>query len=161
MAIYLKHPSAKGNVSTKGYSGWIKLNDCDFAGVTNSSSNAVGKMQNRTPAAPKFGQITLSKPLDESSHCFFEAAHSGKPIDKLEIHYLTLGSNPAPFAKIILQNVVVNHYSENMTAASHQAQELIILTYSTIQRTFIPYDDSEKAKSPIATGYNLETAEKM
>ena len=125
-------------------------------------SNIVGKNQDRTSSRPSFGEITLIKKADSSSIKLFEAGHSGKVISKVEIDYVSTGNPPTTFSKTSLTNVIISHFSEQHQAEGNSLPiEKVRLNYETIEKTYTPRDASNKAGSPMSSGYNLPQAKQL
>jgi len=159
--IYLKSPNLSGDVTAKGYENCVKIKRCSFAGIENPAHISVGNKLDRTANIPTFGHITLIKLLDNSSSKWFEYAHSNTVIPSLEIHYVTSGDSPQTYAKTVLKNVMVTHYSEDYDTQASHAEETICFSYTGIQRTYTPRDTKNQLSSPLITGFDLEAAQKM
>ncbi|MCK4869946.1 MAG: type VI secretion system tube protein Hcp [Gammaproteobacteria bacterium] len=160
MGIYLKVPGANGDVTTKGYEGWIELFDVDFGGITNPTKMRIGQSQSRMHTFPAFGQLTIIKQLDKSSVHFFEAAHSGKVFPQLDIHYVSTGNELFTYAKTTLKDASISHYADSFKGQGEMPEELIRLAYTHIERTFVPRDANNKPGSQLVWGYDLVTAQK-
>jgi len=57
MAIYMKIDGIDGDITAKGYDKWINVKALQFAGVTNSMRDIVGKPNNRIMTKPSFGEM--------------------------------------------------------------------------------------------------------
>lgn len=162
MAIYLKVPNVSGNVTTKGFSGWTEVDDLEFAGVDAPAKMQVGQGVDRNVSRPTFGQVTILKQQDQSSIAFFDAAHSGENFSELEFDYVSSGSTPVTYGKLILKDAMVTHYSDRHNSeAKGTPRELIRFAYSQMQRTFTPRTSDNKLGSPSSTGYDIAKASKL
>jgi len=159
--IYLKSQNIPGDVTAKGYENCVKIKKCAFEGIENPAHVSVGNKLDRTINIPTFSHITLIKLLDKSSPKWFEFAHSSSIIPSVEIHYVTSGDSPQTYAKTVLKNVMVTHYSEDYDTSNGDSEETICLSYTSIQRTYTPRDTKNQLSSPLITGFDLETAQKM
>ena len=56
---------------------------------------------------------------------------------------------------------MVTHYSEDYDTSNGDSEETICLSYTSIQRTYTPRDTKNQLSSPLITGFDLETAQKM
>lgn len=161
MTIYMKVPGADGAVNAKGHEGWIELSDVEFPGVSNSYRIEVGKVSDRFNAAPQFRQIRIQKFMGEASTQLFEAVHTAKVFPKVDIHYVSGGSQLNTYAKLTLHDAMFTHYSDCFDGEGHRPQEVLRIAYSKIERTYIPYSNTGNAGSPSVTGYDLENATQM
>jgi type VI secretion system Hcp family effector len=162
MAIYLKIPNVTGNVTTKNYNGWTEVDDLEFAGVEAHARMQVGQAIDRNASRPTFGQVTILKQQDKTSNTLFEAVHSGESIDELEFNYVSAGSTPITYGKLILKDVMVTHFSERHNSeAKSTPRELVRFAYNQIQRTFMPRTSDNKLSSASTTGYDIEKATKL
>jgi type VI secretion system secreted protein Hcp len=160
MEIYMKIPNVQGHVTTQGYKDWIKVYDVEFGGVKNGAKMTVGKMSDRISTYPNFSQISLIKPMDKSSTKLFTAAHSAEVFPSLELHYVTTGKDPSAYSKIKLSDAIINHYSEYMSEEGYP-EELLTISYSKMERTYIPRAADNQAGSPMTVGYDLEQGKGM
>ena len=158
MAIYLKAPNASGSVTSQSHKDWITIDAIEFGGVNTPVSMVVGNAMDRYSSQPRFSHVSIIKPADKSSNALFEAAHSGQVFEQLEFNYVSSGSNPITYGKLILKDAVVAHYADQHSAHADMPRELIRFAYTQMQRTFIPRDKSNKLGSPNTTGYDIEKA---
>jgi type VI secretion system Hcp family effector len=162
MAIYLKIPDVSGSVTTQGYTGWTEVDDLEFAGVDAPAKMQVGQATDRNSNRPTFGQITILKQQDKTSMALFEAVHSGENFNELEFNYVSSGSSPTTYGKLILKDAMVTHYSDRHNGeAKGMPRELVRFAYNQIQRTFTPRNSDNKLGSPLSTGYDIEKAAKL
>lgn len=161
MSIYVKFDGITGSVTTEGYQGWTEVDQLEFNGINVSTSNVVGKAPDRINSRPSFGEYTIVKPMDISSPYLVGCIHSGKVIPKVEIDCVTTGNPPFTYLKTTLTSVLLNHYSRRHSSAGGKPIEYISMTYTGIEETLSPRDASNKIGTPITTGYNLTTAQKM
>lgn len=129
----------------------------EFSGVATPSKMIVGKVMDRSCQAPRFGQVSIIKSMDNSSIALFEAACGGTVFPSIELHYVSTGDNGKQLAKTVLSDAMVTHDSER-----HQGEgaptEVIRLSYSAIERSYTPRDSKNNLGSPVSSGFNLETA---
>lgn len=162
MSIYLHIDGVQGNVTTQDYNDWIECMDCCFDGITNTVSQHIGSDMDRVIHYPKFGEISIHKALDKSSIALFEYAHNRHTIPTVDIHYTTSGNPIFTFSKMSLKNVIISHYSElNSDALYNKPQEHIVLSYTAIEKTYIPRNSDNIAESPIVSGYDLSQGQAM
>jgi type VI secretion system Hcp family effector len=150
-----------GSSNVHGYENWIKLESVDFCGVNVHITSTPGRQTSRLCGQPSFGEFAILKIADASSVGLFEAVHSGKVLQEVEIDYVNSNNPPAAYIKYVLNNVIVTHYSNQDNGAGQLPIERIRLNYEKIQKTFIPKLANNSAGSPIVTGFDLSTMKKM
>ena len=157
MAIYLKLNNVQGTVTTKGYEGWIQLIGMQQQN-TRQIVNAIGMQNSRDKSIPQFSHVSITKLMDKSSHKFLQYFCNGSAFDQIDIHCCTTDSTPTAFLKFQLSNVMVATL-ENIISSDGHPIEAIDLSFSKFTQTYIPRDATNKATSPIAIGYDLQTAQ--
>jgi type VI secretion system secreted protein Hcp len=156
MAIYLKSSKLSGNTSTSGYENWVNCHTIEFNGISSTVSQTIGNDMDRVIQHPNFGAIRLTKSLDKSSIALFEFAHSRQVIPEVDIHYVTTTDPSFTFAKLKLNDVIISHFSEYYgDGDQHKPSEQVMLSYTRIEKTYIPQKVDGSAGSPIISGYDL------
>ncbi len=162
MAIYMKIDGLLGGVTTESYEHWIECDEIEFFGINNNIMQSIGHDMDRVINHPQFGEISIKKTLDASSIGLFEFAHNRKPIKKIEIHQLTTGDPLHVYAKLLLEDVIICHYSEfNSNTQITKPREHIRFAYTSIQKTYTPLNSDNTPGSPIISGFDLTTGEPM
>ena len=161
MAIYLKASTLTGNVTTEGFQNWVEIYDLDGPTVSAPVQMKTGQASDRQGGTPNFEQISFLKPQDGSSTDFFNAVHSGRVFPSMEIDFVTTGTTPVIYAKLVLSKVAVTHYSQRHKGSAGKPQEIIRLAYTQVEHTVIPRDASNNLGSPETTGYDIEKASKL
>jgi type VI secretion system secreted protein Hcp len=162
MAIYMKLDGLNGNVTTQGYENWIECMDITFSGISSHIQQEIGNDMDRIMNHPKFGDITIIKALDRSSIALFEHAHSRKAFSQVEIHNVNTSDPIFTYAKLILKNAIVSHYSEfNSTTLHAKPYEHITFSYTAIEKTYIPKNPDNSSGSPLISGYDLSQGEAL
>lgn len=158
MSIYMQTPHISGNVSAEDYKGWIELTNVDFSAKRNITQK-IGHQTDRESSIPNISQLTLAKLTDKSSPLLFEALLDGSSMDKVTIAVCRNGKNQKLASQIILHDVMVSYYEEQITAEGDNAStEYLSLSFTEIEKRYIPYNSNGDAGSAISTGYNLSTA---
>lgn len=151
-----------GNVSTTGYENWIECHELEFCGIDNAVSQTVGNPMDRITNHPEFGMMRLSKYQDKSSISLFQSAHSHQVTPTVNIHYVNVTDPIFTFAKYELSQVIVAHYSELFTSMQHyKPLEQIVLSYTQLEKTYIPQKPDGSADSPLTSGFNLTTGQPL
>jgi type VI secretion system Hcp family effector len=161
MSIYLKIDHIKGNVTLPKFKDWIHVHDIDFGGINNPARMRVGEARDRNSNYPNFGHVTFTKSLDPSSNTLFQATHDSIVFPKMEFNYVTEGKEPTVYGKLILTDALISYFADKHSENGHRPLEIVSVTYTQIQRNFIPIDSTGRTGSQSATGYDLEKAQKM
>ena len=162
MSIYMRIEGVKGNVTTKNYSDWIECVDLDFSGITNTINLEIGNDMDRVLHHPAFGEVSVYKHLDSSSIALFEYAHNRIAIPKVEIHSVSSSDPIFTYAKLVLNNVIVSHFSEIAGDTLYsKPRESVAFSYTRIEKTYIPQNPDSSPGSPIVSGYDLAQGQAM
>jgi type VI secretion system secreted protein Hcp len=153
----MKLPNINGNVSTKGYENWVELNDVQFAAQRKISQN-VGRPTDRETGAPRLSEVSVTKSPDKSSPLLLEALLKGKALEQVTIAVCRNGSDPKLTAQYTLHDVMLSHYEERINSASEHADEYLSLSYSKIEKRYVPYNSQGTAGAAISSGYDLVQA---
>jgi len=157
MSLYLQIPNVTGNVTTQGYQNWIQLSSITFA-ASRSITQTVGKVSNRNTSQPNIQQINISKPIDNASNALLENVLNGASLGTLQIHACSTDKQLTPYIKYELSDAMVTQYHE-ITGEDGLPQEQLTLSFTKLQRTYVPRNSAGQSQSPQIIGYNLETAE--
>lgn len=158
MSIYMQLPKITGDVTTKGYEGWIELTHLDFS-AKRSITMKVGQQTDRDSSAPRINEMAITKPVDTSSPFLFEALLNGTSMDKVTIAVCKNGSDVKVSSQYILHNAMVSYYEEQVDGSSEQSgQDFLNLNFTEIEKRYTPYNTQGKAQAAVSTGYDLSTA---
>ncbi|MFT7285907.1 MAG: type VI protein secretion system component Hcp [Halieaceae bacterium] len=145
MDIYLKVPFAKGDVTADKFSEWIAIQSMNFQ-ISKSVSMEIGNLDNYTRALPDFGQVNITKLLNEATTEFFNhIAHCTAPFE-VEI-VLVDGSPPLEYARFVLEGANVTNF-EFAVGSGGEPSEAASFSYKALKVQFTPRraDDSEDSK---------------
>jgi type VI secretion system secreted protein Hcp len=138
VAIYMKHDSIKGNVTTEGFKNQVELESASFgAGRAMGMSKRSGV--NRGHAEPNLTEISVSRQWDAmSSVLLLQDAIAGVGKDKVTISFTTTSKNVVlAYLTYDLEEVVVSSYSIG-AGGDGQPRESFNLNYTKI--TVTPYE---------------------
>ena len=158
MSIYMQMPSITGNVTIKGYEGWIEVTNLDFSAKRNVSTK-VGQQTDRDSNAPRINEMTMTKNVDSSSPFLFEALLKGTSMAKVTIAVCKNGADAKVSSQYVLHDVMVSYYEEQVDGATEQGgQDYLNLNFTQIEKRYTPYDSQGKAQAAVSVGYDLSTA---
>jgi type VI secretion system secreted protein Hcp len=152
---YIQIEGIKGEVTAKGYEGWIEVGSVQW-GVGRAISSPAGGA-NREASAPSLSEISLTKTLDSTSPKLFLNAVGGSeniPIVKLRLVDITAGT---VFYELTLSNVLVSSQSNSASPGDGRPQESISLNFTKIEMAYIPTDAKGAPGTPVRATYDLAT----
>ena len=159
MAIFMQIPGFIGSSTDQNHLGWIELDAVNF-NVRRGVANKLGSCQLRDVAMPSIGAISITKAVDKSSPHLLNKMLKGAAIPQVQINICRTGSNGSTsYARYILKDVLISEYEDSTLGLSADTgKEYLKLSFTNLQKTFIPYDADGDVGSPITTGYDLPTA---
>ena len=131
-ALFLKSQDGgalKGEVTTKGYEGWIAINSFQIGGGVGISS-LTGGSTTRESTAPSLSEMTITKLMDKTSTGFFSGMTAGTQLSELLV-YLPPASNPGRFIKIYLKDVLISGVA--WSSGGEIPSESVSLNYRAIK----------------------------
>ena len=111
--LYMRYNGGeiKGDVTAKGYDGWINLHNMQFG-----------------PS-----ELTVVKGLDSASRLLLKAAVTGSKAAKVEIAVVRTDSNSLEeFGRYIMEDALISSYSINDSPGDSAVSEHLSLSYSKI-----------------------------
>jgi type VI secretion system secreted protein Hcp len=154
MAIYVKYDGIDGEATHETHKKWLDVSSLQW-GMGRAITTKAGSTSNREASEPSVSEITITKLMDSSSPKFFVESCTGAAGKKVEIHLVTTGSPGNTFAAYTLTNALVSSYS--MSSGGDRPSESISISFTKVEYKFTPYDDKNKAGTPIAVSYDLTT----
>ena len=154
MAIYIKYDGIDGEAPHEPHKKWLDVSSLQW-GVGRAISTPSGSTANREASEPSVSEVTITKLMDASSPKFFTEACTGAIGKKVQIHLVTTGSPGNTYAEYTLTNALVSAYS--MSSGGDRPSESISISFTKMEYKFIPFDDKNKAGTPISVSYDLST----
>ncbi len=154
MAIYVKYEGIDGEATHEEHKKWLDVSSVQW-GVGRAISTPSGSTANREASEPSVSEVTLTKLMDSSSPKFFTEACTGAAGKKVQIDLVTTGSPGKTYATYTLTNALVSSYS--MSSGGDRPAESISISFTKMEYKFTPYDDTNKAGTPIAVSYDIST----
>lgn len=152
MAIYMKIPDIKGNVSSKGFEKSIEVYS-----YTSSAQRTVaqkpGRMFNRNATSLKFSPILLHKPMDQSSPKLMQHMNKATVIPKIEFYHVVANLPQSNFLVNTFDNVIITSRQES--CLQDEVLEEYTLYYTSHTSRYTLFDTNGKAQSSQTTGYDL------
>ena len=150
MEFYMQLEGVNGDTTAKGHEKWITLNSVTF-GVDKTVTMKNGVEVDRQIGSPRFQQVEVTKNIDSASPHLFAESCSGQVIPQIVIHECRGKDTLTPFVTYTLSNVLISHYFSHGQTGNN-TQESLRLSFTKIE---MKVDN----KTPIVTGYNLETSQ--
>ena len=154
MAIYVKYEGIDGEATHEKHKKWIDVSSIQF-GVGLAITTPTGATANREASEPAVSEVTLTKILDNSSPKLLVEACTGAKGKKVEIHLVSTGSPGNTYCEYTLTNGLVSSYS--VSSGGDRPSESISISFTKIEFKLTPYDDANKAGSPVTVSYDLST----
>ena len=155
MAIYLKYDGIDGEVTQSDHTKWIEVHSFQF-GIGRGISTPTGNAANRESSHASVSEVVVTTAMDSSSTKIFTESATGKDGKKVEIHFVTTGNPGLTYAQYTLEGTLISGYS--LSSAGERPSESISLNFTKIEFKMTPYDNENKAGTPVTVNYNLATA---
>ncbi|BCH27597.1 Hcp family type VI secretion system effector [Mesorhizobium sp. L-8-3] len=154
MAIYLKYEGIDGEATHDKHQKWIDVSSLQF-GVGRGISTPTGAAANREASEPSISEVVVTKQLDGSSTALFTESATGAVGKKVEIHLVNTGSPGNTYVEYTLTNALISGYS--LSSGGDRPTESISINFTKIEYKHIPFDDKNKAGTPVTVSYDLST----
>lgn len=154
MAIYVKIDGIDGEATHETHKKWLDVSSIQW-GVGRAISTPAGSTANREASEPSVSEVTITKLMDSSSPKLFTEACTGNAGKLVQIHLVSTGSPGNTYTEYKLTNSLVSAYS--MSSGGDRPSESVSISFTKLEYKFIPYDDKNKAGTPIAVSYDLST----
>ncbi len=155
MAIYLKYEGIDGDATHENHKKWIDVSSLQF-GLGRGISTPAGSTANREATEPSVSEITITKQMDGASSKLFVESATGNVGKKVQIHLVTTGSPGNTYTEYTLTNALISGYS--VSTGGDRPTESVSINFTKIEFKFLPYDDKNKAGTPVTVSYDLATA---
>ena len=152
MAIYMKHETIKGSVTSEGFAEWVEVGSFQY-GIGRGIGSPVGAGTEREASSPSISEIVVTKEMDKSSTGFFEAALYGEGA-KCDLWLCKTDKDKVePYAKFELENTLVSGYS--VSSGGDRPSESVSLNFTKIVFTYIAMASKNETGDPVPTGWDL------
>ncbi len=152
MAIYLKYDGIDGEATHDKHKKWIDVGSLQF-GVGRGISTPSGSTANREASEPSISEVVVTKMLDAASSKLFVESCTGAAGKKVEIHLVSTGSPGNTYVEYTLHNALISGYS--LSSGGDRPSESISINFTKIEYKHIPYDEANKAGTPVTVSYDL------
>ncbi|MEO3389461.1 type VI secretion system tube protein Hcp [Mesorhizobium sp. CAU 1741] len=152
MAIYVKYDGIDGEATHDKHKKWIDVSSLQF-GVGRGISTPSGSTANREASEPSISEVVVTKMLDASSSKLFVESCTGAAGKKVEIHLVSTGSPGNTYVEYTLHNALISGYS--LSTGGDRPSESISINFTKIEYKHIPYDEANKAGTPVTVSYDL------
>jgi type VI secretion system secreted protein Hcp len=93
--------------------------------------------------------------MDGSSPKLFTESATGNVGKTVKIDLVSTGSPGNTYVTYTLTNTLISGYS--VSTGGDRPSESVTLSFTKIEYKFIPYDDKNKAGTPVTVSYDLST----
>lgn len=122
--------------------------------ASGTRSNEGGAFQSEVNHQP----FVITKRMDAASPKLYEALHNGTPLAKVVVELTRpTGKAPMVFMRYTMTNVALSSISTAASSGGENAfpEELVGMTYTTMQWEYTKQDDTGAAQGTVATKVNL------
>ncbi|MFC6486411.1 Hcp family type VI secretion system effector [Nitratireductor sp. GCM10026969] len=152
MAIYLKYDGIDGEATHDKHQKWIDVQSMQF-GIGRGISTPSGSTANREASEPSVSEVTITKMMDGASPKLFTESATGAAGKEVKIHLVSTGSPGNTYVEYTLTNSLISGYS--VSTGGDRPTESISINFTKMEYKFIPYDDKNKAGTPVSVHYDL------
>ena len=158
MTTYAKFDGINGSATDENHKNWSELDFIEI-GANRKVGTRVGTTGSREGSAPRVGEMTITKLMDDSSVALYQHMLKGKAIPTVKIDVCRTGQSGAqPYCQYTLSNVIISNFDEAAMTDNHTMPlEVLTLNFTEIQKRFTPTNSLGEAGSPVNASYNLET----
>lgn len=161
MPIYIKFDGIDGSVTEKGFEKWCNVLSCS-TGMSHTTRYDVGVGGSGGRGGKTDVQdVHVSKQQDTSSAKLWEFGLMGKHIPKVDIAFVTSGSERHKYKVIKLTDVIVSSYQESNDGEGGHTPESLSLNGAKIEFEFIEMQKDGKPAPAVRFGYDLQKATKV
>jgi type VI secretion system secreted protein Hcp len=149
MPIYMKYGNIRGDVTAKGYEGWIEISSAQL-GVHRNSTSTPGRGLDREASQPTVTEIAITRLQDGASSDLVRESLRGRATD-VEIHFLkTDPKDPNPYLAIKLKSALISNYSIGGSGGDSRGRpmESLTLNFTSIEYSVGGTKNTQKQPPP-------------
>jgi len=154
VAIYVNYDGIPGEATQQDHTKWIDVLSLSW-GVGRGISTVSGSTNNREASEPSVSEVSIVKMFDASSPKLFTESCTGNAGKTVKIDLTTTGSPGVTYCTYTLTNALVSSYS--VSTGGDRPTESISISFTKMEFKFTPYDDKNKAGTPVTVSYDMAT----
>jgi type VI secretion system secreted protein Hcp len=154
MAIYLKYDGIDGEATHDSHKKWIDVHSLSF-GIGRAISTPSGSAANREASEPSVSEVVITKLMDSASPKLMVESATGAAGKTVKIDLVSTGSPGNTYVTYTLTNALISSYS--VSSGGDRPSESLSISFTKIEYKFTPYDDKNKAGTPVTVSYDLAT----
>ncbi|SHO60563.1 type VI secretion system secreted protein Hcp [Pseudoxanthobacter soli DSM 19599] len=154
MAVYLNYDGIQGEATQQDHKKWIDVLSMSW-GVGRGISTVSGSSNNREASEPSISEVSIVKMFDAASPKLFTESCTGNAGKTVKIDLVTTGSPGVTYATYTLTNALISSYS--VSSSGDRPTESFSISFTKLEFKFVPYDDKNKAGSPVTVSYDMAT----
>ena len=154
MAVYLNYDGIQGEATQQDHKKWIDVLSMSW-GVGRGISTVSGSSNNREASEPSISEVSIVKMFDAASPKLFTESCTGNAGKTVKIDLVTTGSPGVTYATYTLTNALISSYS--VSSSGDRPTESVSISFTKLEFKFVPYDDKNKAGSPVTVSYDMAT----
>jgi type VI secretion system secreted protein Hcp len=151
MPIYLQFGTIKGDITSKGHEGWIRVNSFQW-GIGRGISAATGSADNRTASGASCSEVTITKILDPSTTDLMQDLFKGNLKTTCQIDFVETKDNNV-FYSVVLTNTGISGMSVS-SGGDARPDESMSLNFTKIAITN-KKADATGVQTPTTVTYDI------
>ena len=154
MAIYVNYDGIQGEATQQDHKKWIDVLSLSW-GVGRGISTVAGSGNNREASEPSVSEVSIVKAFDAASPKLFTESCTGNVGKTVKIDLVSTGNPGVTYCTYTLTNALISSYS--VSSGGDRPTESISISFTKLEFKFTPYDDKNKAGTPVTVSYDLAT----
>lgn len=154
--IYIKYGDIKGPVPEEGHKEWFAVDSIQL-GIGRAISAGTLDGKNRLNGDPSISEIVITKRADSASPALFKESLNGEA-KKVTIEFTRTGQDKSAkqekYLTWELTDCMISGFS--MSSGGDEPTESISLNFTKLEVSYVPFDATNKNKSPEKISFDLQ-----
>jgi type VI secretion system secreted protein Hcp len=142
---YMNIPGISGDVTARGYAGWITVTSFAEGFSSSDTENGTGAGSSRASCQ----EFKIVKPLDVTSPQIALAVVKGQVFSPIQIAVVHLGEVPFQYLTFTLTNAIIAAVHFGGDAATSARVETLKITPAKVKISFVPQDATGAPGVPV------------
>jgi len=154
-SIFLKIDGIDGDATHDKHKNWIEVHSASW-GLSRSAFWSTGSGKNRESGTPTLSDVMISKATDKSSPKLFQMSTTGDATKGAEIHIIQTGDPGETYLVYKLSDILITNFQWGGSDGS-QPSEHVSINFHKFEIKYVPFDEKNKAQSPVIAKYDMAT----
>ncbi|MGD8206840.1 MAG: type VI secretion system tube protein Hcp [Thiohalocapsa sp.] len=153
--MYIKFEGIDGEAREESHDKWSKV--LGYSISVSQPVSGVGGTAGRTGGEPDFGDLTITKVIDNATPDLNIKCAKGEHIPKVELEITQATGDKHTFMKYTLENCIITSVAPGGSSSDEvKPIETVSVAYGKITWAYTPIDDTGAPGSTTERIYNLE-----